>query len=187
MSAVVSACMPDYERARAAFTWEGARARLAGLPGGGLNIAYEAVDRQAAGAQADATALRFLSKRRAAAELTYSQLAQATSRFANVLADLGVQRGERVFALCGRIPELYVTALGTLKHGSVFSPLFSAFGPEPIALRLALGDARVLVTTTALYRRRVAELRARLPGLEHLLLIGDPDEIAEIPLTVRSS
>jgi acetyl-CoA synthetase len=59
--------------------------------------------------------------------------------------------------------------------------LFSAFGPEPIEQRLRLGDARVLVTTTTLYRRKVAELRARLPGLEHVVLVGDPDEIAEMP------
>ena len=173
--------MPDYDRARAEFSWAEARARLAGLPGGGLNIAYEAVDRQAEGPLADAVALRFLSKHHPSAELTYAGLKRQTDRFASVLDGLGVKRGERVFVLAGRIPELYVAALGTLKHGSVFCPLFSAFGPGPIEQRLRLGDARVLVTTTALYRRKVAELRGRLPGLERVLLVGDQDEIAEIP------
>ncbi|HYB30618.1 MAG TPA: acetate--CoA ligase [Solirubrobacteraceae bacterium] len=173
--------MLDYGRARAEFSWAAARARLAGLPGGGLNIAYEAVDRHAGGPLAGAVALRFLSKRRAPLELTYAELKRQTDHFAGVLDALGVMRGERVFALAGRIPELYVTALGTLKHGSVFCPLFSAFGPEPIEQRLRLGDARVLLTTTSLYRRKVAELRPRLPGLEHVLLVGDQEEIAEIP------
>lgn len=50
-------------------------------------------------------------------------------------------KGERVFVLAGRIPELYVAVLGTLKNGSVLSPLFSAFGPEPIAARLRIGGA----------------------------------------------
>ena len=172
--------LPDYEQARAQFSWAAARARLAGLPGGGLNIAYEAVDRQADGPLADAVALRFLSKRRPTLELTYAELKRQTGRFANMLDALGVQRGERVFVLAGRIPELYVAALGTLKHGSVFCPLFSAFGPEPIEQRLRLGEARALVTTTALYRRKVADLRERLPGLEHVLLVGQPEEIAEI-------
>ncbi len=81
-------------------------------------------------------ALRFLSKRHAHAELTYAALKRETDRFASVLETLGVERGERVFVLAGRIPELYVAALGTLKHGSVFCPLFSAFGPEPIEQRL---------------------------------------------------
>jgi acetyl-CoA synthetase len=173
--------MPDYDRTRAEFSWEAARSALAGLPGGGLNIAYEAVDRHADGALADAVAVRFLSKRRAEVEYTYAELKGETDRFAGVLDALGIRRGERVFALAGRIPELYVAALGTLKHGSVFCPLFSAFGPEPIEQRLRLGDGRALVTTAALYRRKVAELRLGLPDLEHVLLVGDRDEIADVP------
>ena len=82
-----------------------------------------------------------------------------------MLRRLGVGKGERVFLLAGRIPELYISALGTLKNGSVFCPLFSAFGPEPIRQRMSIGDGRVLVTTAMLYKRKVAELRASLPGL----------------------
>jgi acetyl-CoA synthetase len=173
--------MADYERARAEFSWDAARAQLAGLPGGGLNIAHEAVDRQADGALANTVALRFLSKRHSAIEYTYGELMLQTDRFAAVLDAVGVAPGERVFVLAGRIPELYVAALGTLKHGSVFCPLFSAFGPEPIEQRLRLGDGRALVTTTALYQRKVADFRSRLPGLAHVLLIGEQDEIAAIP------
>jgi len=180
-SGAVPPNMPDYERARAEFSWAAARAALAGLPRGAVNVAFEAVDRHVDGPLADTVALRFLGKGEAVAELTYAELKRVTDRFAGVLGRLEVGRGERVFALAGRIPELYVAALGTLKHGSVFCPLFSAFGPEPIEQRMRLGDARVLVTTTALYRRKVSELRERLPGLAHILLVGDADEIAAIP------
>ena len=166
--------MADYEQARAQFSWTAERADLAGLPGGRLNIVHEAVDRHLAGPLAGTTALRFLRKREDWGEVTYAELGRETNRFANVLRALGVGRGERVFVLAGRIPELYVAALGTLKHGGVFSPLFSAFGPEPIEQRL-----RVLVTTPALYRRKVAQLRERLPGLAHVLLIGEDPQIAE--------
>ncbi len=106
-------------------------------------------------------------------ELTYGALRNSTSRFANVLDLLGVDRGERVFVLTGRIPELYTAVLGTLKHGSVACALFSAFGPEPIRQRLELGDARVLVTTSAIYRRKVAQIRASLPGLRHVIVVDD--------------
>ena len=58
-----AANLADYERVIAAFSWNDARALLDGLPGGGLNIAYEAVDRHAAGPLAETVALRFLSKR----------------------------------------------------------------------------------------------------------------------------
>ncbi len=174
----------DYERTRAEFSWDGARRELDGLPGGlGLNIAHEAVDRHAAGPRRDHRALRWLGKRGEVRDFTYAGLSALTNRFANVLSRLGVGRGERVFLLAGRIPELYISALGTLKNGSVFCPLFSAFGPEPIRQRISLGDGRVLVTTAMLYKRKVAELRASLAGLRHVLLIGAPEEVRAIPDT----
>ena len=53
-----------------------------------------------------------------------------------------MQKGDRVYSLLGRVPELYVAALGTLKLGAVFCPMFSAFGPEPIKARMAIGEAQ---------------------------------------------
>jgi acetyl-CoA synthetase len=164
----------DYEAAYAEFSWETARTALDGLPGGrGLNIAHEAVDRHAAGPRGDRVAVRWLRRDGSVDETTYRQLAASTNRFANVLAGLGVGRGDRVFTLLGRVPELYVTVLGALKNTSVVCPLFSAFGPEPVRQRLALGDGRVLVTTPALYRRKVAPVRDQLPQLEHVIVVGD--------------
>jgi acetyl-CoA synthetase len=167
----------NYDQIRKEFSWDNARRALDGLPGGGLNIAYEAIDRHASGPRRDRLALRFLGKRGEVRDFTYAQLRSQTNRFANVLNRLGVAKGERVFVLAGRIPELYITALGTLKHGSVFCPLFSAFGPEPIHQRMTIGDGRVLVTTATLYKRKVAEMRSSLPGLRNVLLVGKPDEI----------
>lgn len=175
--------MRDYEHACAEFSWARARADMDGLPSGGLNIAHEAVDRHASSDLCDAVALRFLGRGDVMREMTYAQLKHETDRFAAVLRELGIARGERVAVLAGRIPELYLTALGALRHGAVFLPLFSAFGPEPIEQRLRLADARLLVTTPVLYRRKVAELRDRLPALGHVLLVGEPDEVAGIPDT----
>jgi acetyl-CoA synthetase len=164
----------DYARVRNEFTWARARGWLSGLPGGtGLNIGYEAADRHAAGERRDAVALRFLGRHDLVTDVTYGELARQTSRFANLLDGLGVGRGDRVFSLLGRGPELYQTALGTLKHTSVYSPLFSAFGPQPVRQRLALGDALVLVTTPELYQNRVAPIRDTVPGLRHVLVTGD--------------
>jgi acetyl-CoA synthetase len=161
--------------------WEQARSELAGLPAGrGLNIAYEAVDRHAAGGRAGQVALRFLDEAGGVRDMTYAELAAATNRFANVLSGLGVRRGDRVFVMTGRIPELYICALGAWKVGAVVCPLFSAFGPEPIAQRLRLGDAKVLVTTPQLYARKVAQRRDALPALRDVLLTGDG---AESPAT----
>lgn len=167
--------MTDYARTCAGFSWAEADGELTRLPGGaGLNIAYECVDRHVRNGRRDHLALRWLGKQGEVRDFTYGDLYGLSHRFANVLRRLGVGKGDRVFVLAGRIPELYITALGTLKNGSAFCPLFSAFGPEPIEQRLAIGEGNVLVTTEALYaRRKIAELRTRLPHLKHVLIIGE--------------
>ena len=169
--------LADYDVAVREFSWDKARGELAGLPGGrGLNIAYEAVDRHLTGPRATATALRCIGKDNSVTELTYTELSRQTNRFASLLRSLGIGHGDRVFTLLGRVPELYISVLGTLKNTSVASPLFPAFGPEPIRERLALGDAKVLVTSSELYARKIAPIRAQLPGLAHVLIVGDlPD------------
>jgi len=176
--------LTDYDRARRNFAWEDARKELEGLPRGqGLNIAYETVDRHATGSRRNHLAIRWLGKNGEVQDYTYSRLQELTNRFANVLEGLGVQKGDRVYALAGRIPELYVAALGTLKHRSVFCPLFSAFGPEPIRARLTIGEARVLVTTESIYERKVKAIRSSLPFLQDVLLIGDEHRPTNVPGT----
>jgi acetyl-CoA synthetase len=157
---------------------------MSGLPGGrGLNIAYEAVDRHVENGLAQKTAIRWISREDEVRDFSYEDLRNQSNRFANVLRALGVEKGERVYSLAGRIPELYVAALGTLKNGSVFCPLFSAFGPEPVRARLSIGQAKVLVTTEALYKRKVEQIRGELPDLEFVLLIGDQASGADVPGT----
>ncbi len=176
--------LADYERAHASFSWDEARKLLDGLPGGkGLNIAHEAVDRHAAGPRAAHIALRWLGKEGARREFTYADLRDLSNRFANVLKALGVGKGDRVFVLCGRIPELYVAVLGTLKHRGVACTLFSAFGPEPIHTRLSIGEGSVLVTTESLYAKKIAGLRERLPHLKHVLIVADSAAPAALPDT----
>ncbi len=174
----------DYGQVRTAFSWDKARRELDGLPGGGLNIAHEAVDRHAAGSRRDHLAIRWLGKNGERRDFTFTRLRELTNRFANVLQGLGVAKGDRVFVLAGRIPELYIVALGTLKNRSVFCPLFSAFGPEPIRARMAIGQAKVLVTTESLYRRKVEGIRAALPDLTHVILVGDDRKPTDVPGTL---
>jgi acetyl-CoA synthetase len=156
--------------------WDDVRCGLDGLPGAmGLNMAHEGVDRHAAGPLADRTAIRWRGPGDATIDLSYRQLAEQSACFANILARLEIQRGETVCILADRVPALYVAALGTLKYGAVFCPLFPVFGPEPICSRMAAAGARVLVTTEGLYGRKVAASRDRLPKLEHVLLVDAPD------------
>ena len=164
----------DYDAERSRFSWDAAQAQLDGLPGGrGLNIAHEAVDRHVAHGRGDVVALRWLGKDGSRRDITYTELSESSAQWANALDTLGVAPGDTVFTLLGRVPELYVTVIGALKHRNVVSPLFSVFGPEPIRQRLELGHGRVLVTTETLYRRRIAAMRADLPELDHVVIVGD--------------
>jgi acetyl-CoA synthetase len=159
----------------AALGWDEARRMLDGLPGGGLNIAWEAVERHARGALADRVAIRWHPVAGNVRPITYRELSEASSRFANVLRSLGVAKGDAVFVLCGRIPDLYFAVLGGLKLGAAVSPLFSAFGPEPIATRVNMGRGKVLVTTEALYQRKIAKIAVPMPTLEHVLRVDTPE------------
>jgi acetyl-CoA synthetase len=162
--------LKDYDAAVAGFTWDKARAELGGLPGGGLNIAHEALDRQIELGRGGQVALRWIGRDDSVREFTYGELTAQANRFANLLRSLGLQEGQRVYSLLGRTPELYLAALGSLKAGCVFTPLFSAFGPEPIRARMEIGEANVLVTSQALYRRKIEPWRAELANLRHVLL-----------------
>ncbi|TDK45041.1 acetate--CoA ligase [Antarcticimicrobium luteum] len=151
--------------------WAQARDML-DRPGGHLNIGYEAVDRHVIHGHGDQVALRWLGPDGGRRDVSYAELSQLSSRFANVLRAHGMQPGDRLYALMGRDPALYAGALGTLKAGLIFTPLFSAFGPEPIQTRMEIGECNVLLTTAAIYRRKIAPWRDKIPSLK-LVLIAD--------------
>jgi acetyl-CoA synthetase len=172
----VQARFEGLERLRGEFDWSDAMAELDGLPGGGFNIAHEAVDRHATSSRGQHVAIRWLAKTGEITDITYANLKEQSDRFASALADQGLGKGDRIFVLSDRIPELYITALAVFKIGAVFCPMFAAFGPEPIKARMTIGGAKALITTSLLYQRKVAKIRDDLPYLEHVIVVGEtPD------------
>lgn len=175
-------CMQDYGKTYGEFSWKDARAQLSGLPDGAINIAHEAIDKHGKGSRKDHVALRWMSNDTTSTDYTYGQLSELSNRFANVLTNLGIQKGDRMFSLSGRVPPLYIGVLGALKTGAVFSPLFSAFGPEPIRQRMTQGSGRVLLTSKKLYEDKIAAMRSELPALEFVILATDsPGESQDLP------
>ncbi len=170
----------DYPKMYREFTWDLITQELDGLPGGaGLNIAHEAVDRHANSPRRDQLALRWLGAHGEVRDFTYGDLKEQTNRFANVLRRLGLGKGDLVAVLAGRIPELYIAALGALKNVSIFCPLFSAFGPDPIYQRLMRSEAKVLVTTKQQYTKKIANLRSQLPHLQYILITDIAEDLEE--------
>jgi acetyl-CoA synthetase len=151
-------------------------------------MAYEIVDRHVEQGRGAHVAMRFLSRADPPEAIgdayTYERLRTESNRFAAALGELGVGRGETVFVLSPRVPSLYVAVLGALRGGQMVCPLFAAFGPEPIQQRMVLGDARVLVTTSALYDRKIAPIRDQL-GVRHVVLtdVGDGADLPDRTLS----
>ncbi|MDP2727870.1 MAG: AMP-binding protein, partial [Dehalococcoidia bacterium] len=172
---VVRPNLRDYEAAYQEFQWEPMQGGPAGLPGGGLNMAFESIDRHCLTWRKNKVALYWVGKDGTTEKYTFQELKYLTSRFANVLRGLGLQKGDRVFIFLGRIPELYVAAFGALKAGAVIGPLFSAFGPEAVRDRLQDSGATFLVTSPDL-KERVEQIRSELPELKHIIVV-DRDHI----------
>ena len=163
--------LDDYEAMRASFRWEDIHSELDFLPGGGLNLAHEAIDRHLATERRDKVALIWDGKGGVEERYTFADLARLSSRFANVLTGLGIEKGDRVFTYLDRVPEAYVSILGIVKAGAVVGPLFSAFGTEAIKDRLQDSGARLLVTSPELLPN-VDAVKADLPALEHVVVVN---------------
>lgn len=179
--------LSNYDRLRESFNWHQAvsEVELTGQGDGTLNIAQQALDRHIGTPTEDHVAIRFLAKEPDAkpVDITYHTLWQRANRFANALVSLGLQKGDRIYGLSGRTPDLYMALMGTLKAGCVFSPLFSAFGPEPIRARMEIGEATAIVTTARLYRKKLADWVHELPSLKYVLLF---DELEDEPAHTKS-
>lgn len=172
------------DKIAAPFDWSQALAEMI-ADDGTLNICREALDRHLP-ANGKRIALRFIGANwpqdsQAISDVSYAQLSELSLRFAQALQQLGVQQGDALFALSPRIPELYSVVLGSLRLGAVFSPLFSAFGPEPIAARMNKGNARIIFSLASLYRKKIAPIRAAIPSLQHLILVDDDGSLKDIP------
>ncbi len=163
--------LTDLEAARAQLDWEALRRELGAGDGQHLNIGQLATDRQ----PATRTALRVVGAQGGARSVSFGELSASTNRFAHALRGLGLQPGDGLFVLCPRGEPLFTAVLGTLKAGLVAAPLFTAFGPEPLATRLSIARPKALVTTRTLYRRRIEPMRARLGFLQHMIVIDDDE------------
>ena len=179
----------EYDEERSAFSWS-AVAREMGLEADGTcNIGEMAVDRHASGANSNRSAFRFVNGETPSGEfdtddLSYVELAEQARRFTNVLRRLDIGKGDTMFVAAGRIPALYYGILGALRNGTVVSPMFSAFGPEPIATRVRIGKGTVMLTTDKLYRRKIAKVRDSMPTLRHILLISEDGTPTDIEGTI---
>lgn len=167
--------LTDYDHTYETFQWEEVEKQFSWYETGKVNMAYEAIDRHANSEKKDKVALVYSDSIREES-YTYGDLSRLSNRFANVLHDLGVNKGDRVFIFMPRTPELYVSLLGVLKNGAIVGPLFEAFMEAAVRDRLADSEAVAIVTTPNLLPRVPVK---ELPHLKHVILVGAKDEVTE--------
>lgn len=115
--------------------------------GGRLNVAYNCVDRHL-DKRGDQTAIIWEpdDPKDAAQHITYRDLHERVSRFANVLLDRGVKRGDRVCIYLPMVPEAAVAMLACARIGAIHSVVFGGFSPQALRDRILDSDCRVLIT-----------------------------------------
>ncbi len=161
--------LDNYEAIREQWSWDAVRQEL-DLPDGLVNQAHECIDRHAR-ANPDKVAMIWESTGGAVERYTFDEMRRQSNRFANVLRSLGIEKADRVFLFSDRIPELYFAVFGILKAGAIAAPLFSAFGPEPVAERVKRAEGVMIITTPGLLPK-VEQIRGELPSVKHVMVIG---------------
>jgi acetyl-CoA synthetase len=147
--------------------------------GGSLNASYNCLDRHVEAGGGDKVAYHWEGEPGEQRTITYAELLDEVSRFANALKSLGVQRGDRVAIYLGMVPELPVAMLACARIGAPHSVVFGGFSSESLRDRINDAHAKVLVTSDGGYRRgQVVPLKANAdealtdcPSIEHVVTV----------------
>jgi acetyl-CoA synthetase len=143
------------------------------------NIYTDTLAQQAAGPRAGALAIRFEDAEGRIRDTTYRELDEAVRRLAALLASLGVRRGDRVAIHAGPRIETVMAHMAAFRLGAIATTLSQLYGAETLRHALSHSGARVLVTQDVAWRP-VAPLRADLPALKAVLVVGEA-AAGEIP------
>ena len=119
------------------------------FPDGVMNTCHNAVDRHVAGGRGDQKAVIYDSPITGnAASMSFSELQQATARFAGMLARLGVTAGDRVIIYMPMIPEAVVAMLGCARLGAVHSVVFGGFAAAELAKRIDDAQPKAIISAS---------------------------------------
>lgn len=158
--------------------------------GGKLNVSYNCLDRHINTARKNKAAIIWEAESGESVTLTYWELYREVNKFANVLKDLGVNRGDRVTIYLPMIPELAIAMLACARIGAPHSIVFGGFSAESLRGRINDSKARVLITSDGGYRRgRIVPLKKNAddaltdtPSIEKVVVVKRVGEKAEIKM-----
>ncbi len=156
--------------------------------GGRLNVAHNCLDRHVEAGNGDRVAYHWEGEPGDTRTITYAELRDEVARFANVLTDLGVARGDKVAIYLPMIPELPVAMLACARLGAAHSVVFGGFSADSLRDRINDAEAKVLVTADGGWRRgktvplkaSADEAVADTPSIDHVVVVRRTEESVDM-------
>ncbi|GGG43024.1 acetyl-coenzyme A synthetase [Croceivirga lutea] len=133
--------------------WDFSKPEIKWFQGAKLNITENCIDRHLH-VRGDKTAILFEPNdpKEEAEHITYRQLHERVSKFANVLKEKGIKKGDRVIIYLPMIPELAISVLACARIGAIHSVVFAGFSSTALATRVNDCEAKMVITSDGSYR-----------------------------------
>ncbi|MBW8200301.1 acetate--CoA ligase [Flagellimonas abyssi] len=142
--------------------WDFTKPEVSWFKGAKLNITENCIDRHLR-IRGDKTAILFEPNdpNEEAEHITYSQLHERVCKYANVLKEQGVEKGDRVVIYLPMIPDLAISLLACARIGAIHSVVFAGFSSTALATRINDCGAKMVLTSDGSYRgKKVIDLKA---------------------------
>jgi acetyl-CoA synthetase len=121
--------------------------------GGKTNVSYNCLDRHLTTSRKNKVAILWEGEPGEIRALSYQMLHHEVCRFANVLRELGIQKGDRATIYMGMVPELAIAMLACARMGITHNVVFGGFSAEALRDRINDSQSKVLITADGGYRR----------------------------------
>ena len=134
-------------------SWDFSKPEVKWFEGAKLNITENCIDRHLA-TRGDKTAILFEPNdpNEPAEHITYKQLSERVNKFANVLKQQGITKGDRVCIYLPMIPELAIAVLACARIGAIHSVVFAGFSATALATRINDSECKMVITSDGSYR-----------------------------------
>jgi acetyl-CoA synthetase len=137
----------------AVLDWDFSTPEISWFKGAKLNITENCIDRHLT-TRGDKTAIIFEPNHpdEGAEHISYDELYKRVNKFANVLKQKGVKKGDRVCIYVPMIPELAIAVLACARIGAIHSVVFAGFSAKALATRINDSDCKMVITSDGSFR-----------------------------------
>jgi len=134
-------------------SWDFTKPEVTWYKGAKLNITENCIDRHLR-IRGEKTAILFEPNNpdEETQHITYQQLYERVNKFANVLKEQGIKKGDRVCIYLPMIPELAISLLACARIGAIHSVVFAGFSSTALATRINDADCKMVITSDGSYR-----------------------------------